>query len=188
MTVTCEACRTNFDAPDGFTGATSCPCCEHVNRPRGRVESVEPMPMPSENTGDQEDAPIKTMVFPADGDMCDTGVTDVTRLRAEAKPGLGSAVVQLTIVEPGQPPRDYRLEEPRVVLGRGKCDVRVRDPEVSRQHCAIEVYDGVPTLKDLQSANGTLLNGHLVTEHVLKHGDRVQLGTTQVSVSLNRAA
>ncbi len=188
MTIICEACRTNFDAPDGFSESASCPCCEHVNRPRGRVESVAPMPMPSENTGDQEDAPIKTLVFPADGDMSDTGVTDVKRLRAKAKPGLGAAVVQLTIVEPGQPPRGYRLDKPRVVLGRGKCDVRVRDVEASRQHCAIEVYDGVPTLKDLQSANGTLLNGQLVTEHVLKHGDRVTLGTTEVSVSLGQAA
>ncbi|MFZ5862253.1 MAG: FHA domain-containing protein [Nitrospirota bacterium] len=152
------------------------------------MESVEPMPMPSENTGDQEDAPVKTMVFPADGDVSDTGVTDVKRLRAGATPGLGARVVRLTIVEAGQPPRDYRLEKPRVILGRGRCDVQLRDPEVSRQHCAIEVYDGVPMVKDLQSANGTLLNGHLVTEHVLKHGDHVKLGTTEVTVSLANAA
>jgi pSer/pThr/pTyr-binding forkhead associated (FHA) protein len=80
------------------------------------------------------------------------------------------------------------VEKPRVVLGRGKCDVRVHDPEASREHCAIEVYDGVATLRDLQSANGTVLNGHLVSEHVLKHGDQVKIGTTVVTVSLPKAA
>jgi pSer/pThr/pTyr-binding forkhead associated (FHA) protein len=80
------------------------------------------------------------------------------------------------------------VDKPRVVLGRGKCDVRVRDPEVSRQHCAIEVFNGVATVKDLQSANGTVLNGHLVTEHVLKPGDQVKIGSTIVTVSLAKAA
>ncbi|MFZ5875484.1 MAG: FHA domain-containing protein [Nitrospirota bacterium] len=188
MTITCEACRTTFDAPDGYSVDAACPCCEHVNRPRGRVQSVEPILMPSEATGDQADPPVKTMMFPAEGELSDTGVTDVKQLRAKGKSRLGAEVVTLTIAEPGQTPRAYRLEKPRVVLGRGKCDVRLRDPEVSREHCAIEVYDGVPTVKDLQSANGTLLNGNLVTEHVLKHGDRVKLGATDVTVSLAKAA
>jgi pSer/pThr/pTyr-binding forkhead associated (FHA) protein len=59
---------------------------------------------------------------------------------------------------------------------------------VSREHCAIELYDGVATLRDLQSANGTVLNGHLVSEHVLKHGDHVKIGTTVVTISVDKAA
>jgi pSer/pThr/pTyr-binding forkhead associated (FHA) protein len=73
-------------------------------------------------------------------------------------------------------------------LGRGKCDVKVGDPEVSRQHCAIETRDGVTMLRDLKSANGTVLNGHLVNEHALKNGDQVTIGTTVVKVFLPKAA
>lgn len=188
MKMTCDACHTTFDTPDELAESAACPCCEHVNRPRGRVEAIEPIPMAPETTSDRDDAPVKTMVFPAEGAMKDTGVTEVKRLRAKGRQTLGSAAVRLTVVEEGKPPRHYAMEKPRVVLGRGKCDVRVRDPEVSREHCAIELYDGVATLRDLQSANGTVLNGHLVSEHVLKHGDHVKIGTTEVTISVSKAA
>lgn len=188
MTLTCEACRTTFDALEEQADSAACPCCEHVNRPRERVEKIAPTPMSPETTDDRGDPPIKTMVFPADGDVRDTGVTEVKRLRAKSRPAVGAAVVRLTIAEEGKPPRRYTVEKPRVVLGRGKCDVRVHDAEVSREHCAIEIYDGVATLRDLQSVNGTVLNGHLVSEHVLKHGDQVKIGTTVVTISLPQAA
>jgi hypothetical protein len=152
------------------------------------VETVEPTSMPSENTGDHEDVPMKTMMFPADGELRDTGVTDVKQLRSTAKPGLKGVALCLTVKEQGQPPREYRAEKPRLVVGRGKCDVKLRDPEVSRQHCAVEVYNGVATVKDLQSANGTILNGHLVTEHVLKPGDCIKVGTTEINITLGKAA
>lgn len=188
MTITCEACRTSFDAPEDMAESASCPCCEHVNRPRARVEKIAPTPMGQENTADRDDPPIKTMVFPAEGAVRDTGVTEVKRLRSKRRQALGTGIVRLTVVEEGKPPRQYTVEKPRVVLGRGHCDVRVHDPEVSREHCAIEVYEGVATLRDLQSANGTVLNGHLVSEHVLKHGDQVKIGTTVVAVFMNKAA
>jgi hypothetical protein len=187
MTITCDACRTTFDAPDDLVDSAACPCCEHVNRPRERVEKIVPTPIPAENTADR-DPPIKTMIFPAEGAVKDTGVTEVKRLRSKRRQDLGHAAVRLTVVEEGKPPRQYAVEKPRVVLGRGKCDVRVHDPEVSREHCAIEVYEGVATLRDLHSANGTVLNGHLVSEHVLKHGDQVKIGTTVVAVFMNKAA
>jgi pSer/pThr/pTyr-binding forkhead associated (FHA) protein len=56
--------------------------------------------------------------------------------------------------------------------------VRVQDPEVSREHCSIKLRDGVPVLTDLGSANGTLLNGRAVDEHVLADGDEIRIGST----------
>lgn len=188
MTITCEACRTTFDALEELADTAACPCCEHVNRPRERVEKIAPTPMSPETTADRDDPPIKTMVFPADSAVRDTGVTEVKRLRAKKRPALGAAMVRLTVAEEGKPPREYTVEKARVVLGRGKCDIRIHDPEASREHCAIEIYEGVATIRDLQSANGTVLNGHLVSEHVLKHGDHVKIGTTVVTVSLPKAA
>jgi hypothetical protein len=113
---------------------------------------------------------------------------EVTRPRPKSRKTTGAIVVRLSVLEEGKPPCRYVLEKPRIVLGRGQCDVKVSDPEVSRQHCAIETRDGVVMLRDLKSANGTVLNGHLVNEHVLKHGDQVTIGTTVVKLFVPKAA
>jgi hypothetical protein len=233
MTITCEACRTNFDAPEETADSAACPVCEHVNRPRARVEKLAPTPISPESTAEGDDPPIKTLVFPAEhatqdrkaakaakDEIRDTEaaedatwdteaardvIRDVqaeedeikdtaeaeeepTRPRPKSRKTMGAIVVRLSVLEEGKPPCRYVLEKPRVVLGRGKCDVKVGDPEVSRQHCAIETRDGVTMLRDLKSANGTVLNGHLVNEHALKNGDQVTIGTTVVKVFLPKAA
>lgn len=183
MKTSCEACHTKYDYPEQQPGMASCPCCGHVNEPQGRVEALTP-----EDTADEDQAPMKTMLFPAEGDLRDTGVTDVERLRAQTKPGLKGVALGLTVIEQGIPPRRVPITQSRLTIGRGSCDVRVHDPEASREHCVIEVYDGVPTLKDLKSANGTLLNGQLVREHVLKDGDEITLGSTVLKVEFPHAA
>jgi hypothetical protein len=99
-----------------------------------------------------------------------------------------AAVVRLTVVEDGQLPRQYIVDSGRVVLGRGKCDIKVCDLEVSREHCTIDTRDGVAILRDLKSANGTVVNGHLINEHALKDGDRITIGTTVVEISVAKAA
>lgn len=187
MKMTCDACHTNYEVPDELGANASCPCCEHVNRPRGRVEAIVPTTLSPEATAQGEDAPIRTMLFPSDGELRDTGITDVQRLRSTNRPGLTGSALGLIVTEQGKPPRHHPIKKARLVIGRGRCDIRVHDPEASREHCAIEVYDGVPILKDLQSANGTVLNGHLVREHVLHDGDQIRLGTTVVEFKVNAA-
>ncbi len=64
------------------------------------------------------------------------------------------------------------------VFGRGpECHVRANSEIVSRQHCLMAVADGVVSIRDLGSANGTLVNGVRVRgERVLCDGDLIQLG------------
>lgn len=50
------------------------------------------------------------------------------------------------------------------------------DVTVSRKHAAIEVEDGVFTLIDLGSLNGTYLNNQSVAKSALKTGDEIQIG------------
>jgi hypothetical protein len=49
--------------------------------------------------------------------------------------------------------------------------------ELSRHHARIDQRDGAFVLVDLNSGNGTFVNGKRVTEHKLTPGDRVQFGT-----------
>jgi Nif-specific regulatory protein len=51
---------------------------------------------------------------------------------------------------------------------------------VSRKHCSVgEVGNGVFELVDLESANGTLLNGIQVIRSTVRHGDRILIGSTE---------
>lgn len=53
----------------------------------------------------------------------------------------------------------FRLEKPRVTIGRSGSDMNLNDTEASRQHAAVEVRDTEYTVNDLGSTNGTLVDG-----------------------------
>jgi hypothetical protein len=69
----------------------------------------------------------------------------------------------------------------RVRIGRqSDNDLVVSDPGISRHHAEIINERGTCTLHDLGSTNGTYVNGSVVTEHALRDGDRISLGSTVV--------
>jgi len=73
----------------------------------------------------------------------------------------------------------------RIVVGRGSgADLILLDREVSREHFTIR-HDGEEyLLEDLESINGTFVNGKRVSHAVpLQHGDTIQAGDTQLRFS-----
>jgi two-component system NtrC family sensor kinase len=73
----------------------------------------------------------------------------------------------------------FELEEPAVGLGRDSSNaVQVHDTEVSRQHAEIRRADGGYLIADLDSSNGTFVNGQRIRQHRLASGDQVQVGGT----------
>lgn len=58
----------------------------------------------------------------------------------------------------------FRIERPRVTVGRTGADLVLNDTEASRQHAAVEIHDTTYMLVDLGSTNGTLVNGEKITE------------------------
>jgi hypothetical protein len=76
---------------------------------------------------------------------------------------------------------DYRLTEPVTVIGRSRrCDIVLTDPNVSRQHAEVRRQDDGFMLVDLGSTNGTRVNRGDVKQAVLQHGDRIELGSTEL--------
>ena len=72
------------------------------------------------------------------------------------------------------------LSGDRMTIGReGTCDLPLDDNGISRQHAKLTCAVGVWRIDDLDSANGTLLNGSPVGTAPLKEGDVVTLGATQ---------
>jgi predicted Zn finger-like uncharacterized protein len=57
----------------------------------------------------------------------------------------------------------FRIEKPRVTIGRSGNDMNLNDTEASRLHAAVEVRDTMYTVNDLGSTNGTLVDGAKIT-------------------------
>ena len=71
----------------------------------------------------------------------------------------------------------------RLLVGRApSSDVPIIDPTISRRHAEIAVRAGLCLIRDLDSCNGTLLNGRLVGRARLRRGDVLVLGETVVRV------
>lgn len=64
------------------------------------------------------------------------------------------------------------------------CEIRLDFPDVSGRHALLNVSQGAALIKDLRSANGTYVNGELLTDEVrLGGGDVVQIGENLLRVS-----
>jgi len=65
-------------------------------------------------------------------------------------------------------------------IGRGdKCQVRLEDPTASRTHACVRYARGAWFIQDLDSANGTWVNGQRVGATGLVSGDRIRIGDTE---------
>jgi CheY-like chemotaxis protein len=73
------------------------------------------------------------------------------------------------------------------VIGRGAdCDLRLFDPAISRRHCRLDWQDDRLVVDDLDSRNGTLVNGERITEpRPLAEGDSLWLGGSVFAVRLH---
>src|SRR5215213_9956963 len=77
-----------------------------------------------------------------------------------------------------------------LVLGRGdSSDLQIEDVELSRRHAIVRSVDGTLEIEDLDSLNGTWVNGSRISARTpLAPGDVVQIGTTVLQVPAAPAA
>lgn len=76
---------------------------------------------------------------------------------------------------------DFELNAERVTIGRqASNDVVLNDKAVSGRHAAIVTILDDSFLEDLDSTNGTQVNGQPVTKHPLAHGDVITIGRNTV--------
>ena len=77
----------------------------------------------------------------------------------------------------GQEPMAYPLRHERVSIGRDVAnDVRLSEHAVSARHAVVITRANAVTLHDLQSSNGSWVNGKRVESQTLRHGDVIQIG------------
>jgi hypothetical protein len=88
----------------------------------------------------------------------------------------GIATVTVSGVE-----HDVALGGERVCVGRlAACDIRLADANVSREHAAFVREGAGWAIEDLESTNGTYLNGERVTFERLRDGDVVSVGASEL--------
>lgn len=94
--------------------------------------------------------------------------------------------VNLLVVEGKSAGRIVPVAGPKFFIGRAPgCHLRPASSLVSRHHCVILTSEGVVSVRDFGSTNGTLVNGERIRgERELKDGDRLTVGSLEFEVRL----
>jgi hypothetical protein len=71
-----------------------------------------------------------------------------------------------------------QLRQTEATLGRARgCTVRIPSSQVSRLHCRLRIEEGLVTVEDLESVNGTFINGKRIRDPEIVHpGDQLGVG------------
>jgi predicted component of type VI protein secretion system len=90
-------------------------------------------------------------------------------------------MAKLVLHVPGGGMRDILLDRDRLTIGRrADNDVCLPYPAVSAEHAAVITVLEDSFLEDLQSTNGTLVNGTRISKHFLRDHDAIDLGRVQL--------
>ena len=86
--------------------------------------------------------------------------------------------VQLVVQNGSRGTRVLKLQCEETVIGRRQdCDLRIPSTDVSRRHCLLSMHDGCLNVEDLDSVNGTYVNGRRTSgRQIVMPGDRLQIG------------
>ena len=93
---------------------------------------------------------------------------------------------KMVLNNPDGPEQEYSLAKTRISLGRANTnDIILTDGRVSRNHTLLECGPQGVTIVDLNSANGTRLNGVRIERARLSPGDTINLGSQQFKFLLD---
>jgi pSer/pThr/pTyr-binding forkhead associated (FHA) protein len=90
-------------------------------------------------------------------------------------------MARLALSLDGQVLAEYNMNKERYTIGRlPDNDIRIDNPAVSGHHSLIINILNDSFLEDLNSTNGTYVNGKLIKKHALQHGDVITVGHHQL--------
>ena len=136
-----------------------------------RMAQPDRRPQAGEPPGDLE--PGATMIYKSKAPAA-------TQAVSEAELGVDEELVSLTIDG-----TRHDVKQRRVVLGRSRdCDIQVNDSNVSRRHAELRQEGNSYWIVDLGSTNGMEVNGRRVKRAKLNDGDKITLGSTDVTFAL----
>jgi predicted component of type VI protein secretion system len=96
-------------------------------------------------------------------------------------------MAKLVVLSSGMAGRSLDLKADKATIGRLEDNaLQLAEPSVSSHHCEVTLRGSEVLVKDLESTNGTFINGEKISEGVLKPGQILRLG--QVEMRLENGA
>lgn len=98
----------------------------------------------------------------------------------------GAGMAELRVVQGAASGRSWKLPQGESKIGRDSSNlVAIEDSKASREHARIRFADGVPSISDLGSSNGTYVNESRISGQVpLSDGDLIRIGDTVIAFSM----
>jgi pSer/pThr/pTyr-binding forkhead associated (FHA) protein len=88
---------------------------------------------------------------------------------------------RLVVLSEGLTGRSHELKAERTTVGRVEDNTfQIPDASVSSHHCEVLLKGAEVVIRDLNSTNGTFINGHQITEAALKPSQILRLGQVEV--------
>jgi len=98
-------------------------------------------------------------------------------------------MAKLILTVNGEVTGNYFIDTPRFTIGSmEESSLRLAFPGVSRTHAVIISVGNDDILEDLNSTNGTLVNGNRITRRILQHDDVIEIADCQIRYRSHKAA
>jgi pSer/pThr/pTyr-binding forkhead associated (FHA) protein len=96
---------------------------------------------------------------------------------------------RLVVLSEGLTGRSHELKAETTTVGRVEDNVfQIPDPSVSSHHCEVILKGSEVVIRDLNSTNGTFINGKQITEATLKPSQILRLGQVEVRLEGDQPA
>src|SRR4029434_6604959 len=90
-------------------------------------------------------------------------------------------MAKLVVLSAGMTGRSHELKVDKTTIGRVEDNTfQIAEPSVSSHHCEVLLRGNEVLVRDLNSTNGSFINGEKITEKVLKPGQTLRLGQIEM--------
>src|SRR5438477_12661681 len=98
-------------------------------------------------------------------------------------------MAKLVLLSAGMTGRSHELKVDKTTIGRVEDNTfQFAEPSVSSHHCEVLLRGSEVVVRDLNSTNGTYINGEKVTESALKPGQVLRLGQIEMRLETEATA
>jgi predicted Zn finger-like uncharacterized protein len=186
MIIECTSCHARYQynedrferKPSKKIKCAKCATVFEIHNPAFAARPAVPEERPSAGdmtfTKRDDPKPVAVQEPPPEAEDKNTGSVSVPQLPTGKR-------LSLAVINGPDAGSVYRIEKPRITVGRTGADLALNDSEISRLHAAVEIRDTTYLVEDLKSTNGTLVNGEKINGPTeLQNQSEFQVGGSTV--------
>jgi pSer/pThr/pTyr-binding forkhead associated (FHA) protein len=141
----------------------------------------------SDSTDSADDDPLSALADPSDERRETKTPEETTAAKTvDRETATATGFPNLVIITGPSSGRKVPLLPMTMSIGREHDNnIELKDPEVARYHARVLFESGRFILEDLESSNGTWLNGEQIKQSALVNGDRIKIGDTEMVIDFD---